>query len=131
MTPAPPPAPTSLILDLIGQLPPWAQLLAYGLPILVFVTWGPWAWVAGLGLAVWLGPIGGIDIGLVAVFVGGAAGYVLSCRWDPMLDCWWCNGSPKRRNRNKKKRFHFCFVCGGTGRRYALGARVWPRYRDK
>lgn len=135
MTPPPtadtevPTAGASWILDVIAGLPPWAQLLAYLLPIVMLVSWGPWAWLfAAIGGALAAQHVG-TDGVLVSVWAGGAVGYVLNCGWNPMADCRWCKGSPKRRD--GQRNFHWCFWCGGNGRRTRLGAYVWPKHRAR
>lgn len=127
----PPPAAesTSAILDAIGGLPPLLSLLAFLLPVLVFVAWGPWSWLAGGLAGAWAAGHFGTDGLLVAAYTFGGLAYLANCRWNPMADCWWCKGGPKRRD--KQRHFHWCFVCGGSGRRYRLGAFAWPRYREQ
>lgn len=134
MTPPPtadtevPAATTSWILGAIHTLPPWAQLLAFVLPLVVFVSWGPWSWVSGGIAGVWAATWGGVDALLVLGMGVGLAVYVVNCRWNPYADCRWCKGSPRRRD--SRKNYHFCFWCGGNGRRTRLGAHAWSRYRE-
>ena len=116
-----------MIADLIGTLPPLAKLVAVVVPLWVFVSWGPWAWVLGGAAAiVALGPAGP-DVAVLLGYLLGGLGYVLYCRWNPMDDCRWCKGSPKRRG---SRGFHWCFWCGGNGRRTKLGAYAWSKHRE-
>ena len=119
----------SAILDAITALPPLLALLLVGVPVLAFVAWGPWAWTAGIVAGAWAANHWGPDAGIPAALVSGCAAYLLNCRWNPYADCWWCHGGPKRRD--NRRHFHFCFFCGGNGRRTRLGAYAWPKFRDR
>lgn len=119
----------SWVLDTVATLPPLLKLLAYLIPVVVFVSWGPWAWVLGTLLAMFAAAPMGTDGIILGGLVGGGIGYVLNCRWNPMANCWWCKGSPKRRD--KQTHFHWCFICGGAGRRWRLGSQAWPKFREK
>lgn len=117
----------SVILDAIASLPPGLAFVAYLLPVVVFVAWGPWAWVLGGVAGAWAATWGGTDALLIVGALVGAVAYALNCLWNPMADCWWCKGNAKRRD--KKRHFHWCFFCGGNGRRTRLGAYAWPKHR--
>jgi hypothetical protein len=60
-------------------------------------------------------------ITMILVGLGVVAWWILASLYDPHTDCWWCNGSAKRRKSKsdggRSKGFHFCLVCDGSGRR--------------
>lgn len=64
------------------------------------------------------------------VAAAALACWILDSLYDPLADCWWCSGSSKRRRENgkgKRKSFHLCLVCGGSGRRRRFWSSVLQR----
>lgn len=58
------------------------------------------------------------------------AWWILDSLYDPLINCWWCDGSSKRRRKTekgKRKSFHFCLVCDGSGRRRRFWSAVFGR----
>lgn len=106
------------------------------LAVMVAVVWAVWfvalqsIWTAGTVLAAYLvasswGWSGGQTLDLcVGVLL---TGYVIDCLLDPRADCWWCHGSPKRRN--DRGFFHLCWICKGSGQRKRWGSQVLGRHR--
>lgn len=66
-------------------------------------------------------------ITLILLGLGVLVVWILTSLYDPHVDCWWCNGSPKRRAKRKSKHYHFCLICGATGRRRRFWSVVFGR----
>lgn len=114
----------------------WHLLLALpSLVLVAVVVWAVWA-VALLSVWTWLAAAvagslvmakwgwsssAGLDVAAVTLLFG----YGADCFLDPRADCWWCRGTPKRRN--ERRYFHFCLVCGGKGHRRRIGSRLLGR----
>ena len=67
---------------------------------------------------------------MTTLIVLGAAALVWwigTSLYDPWVDCWWCNGSPKRRAKRQHKHYHFCLICDATGRRRRFWSVVFGR----
>jgi hypothetical protein len=121
-----------MTLELIRAVASWGVI-----PVLVLGAWALWAvagltqWTWGASVAAALGvgagwhwsPPGVLDAAVLALLVC----YVVECLTHPRADCWWCKGSPKRRD--SRRNFHFCLVCGGKGHRVRWGAMVRPKFR--
>jgi hypothetical protein len=107
--------------DVLGVIPPWAVAAVIAFGCFVVYKMGPWTWTGGVA-----GMLGGAylkwptpAVAALAV-LGGLLFYLVDCLKDPYADCWYCGGSPKRRNRQRN--FHNCPVCGGKGKRLRVGA---------
>lgn len=74
----------------------------------------PWFFLGFLVAGTWTGnPYVGLGAGLLA--------WWLFIQLHPWTGCWWCHESAKRRDASGKN-WHFCVVCGGSGRRRRLFA---------
>lgn len=107
------------------------------LAVLAAVAWLIWA-IAGLSIYTIAGSIGAAMFAssqwgwtgmaaLDAAAIAALVGYALDCAFDPRSDCWWCKGTPKRRN--ARRFFHMCLICGGSGQRKRWGSKLYARHR--
>lgn len=88
------------------------------------IWWVVGGFLAGGGLAEHLAPA-------LAQWGGGAgavAGWLAHSLVYPRVACTWCSGNPKRRDGSGRV-WRNCFVCGGSGQRRRVGARVLRRHR--
>lgn len=115
--------------QMLGQAPPWLPL-ALGLwALFALKAGGPWSIGAAVAALVaganWGWPVDVMSFTALAAFV---AMYFLRCAQDPYTPCWWCRG--KSRRFNSEGNFHFCWVCGGSGKRDRFGAVVMGRSKS-
>lgn len=88
----------------------WLAILAGVLTIAVTTGWG-WA----------------PDDAILAALGVMAVTYIGVCLFDPRTPCWWCRGVAKRFN--SEGHFHLCWICGGSGQRRRMGAKILARHR--
>lgn len=68
-----------------------------------------WFVVGFLAVGAWSGdPWAGLAAGAIC--------YVMAAQVWPWASCWYCRGAARRRDHTGKV-WHFCLVCGGSGRR--------------
>lgn len=72
---------------------------------------------------------------VVLLLIGAAAVWALfyggACWLWPFARCWWCKGSGRRYQSEKRKTWRPCRWCKGSGRRLRIGRWIYNYVRGK